>query len=181
MWPFRRKSLKDENSNLVSINTQLERELKETSRALNDFNTKKSLGRLIEVPRKIGDNLYIIMQNSMHPNYDCELIGMRRSDKIPENNIKIISITIIGYVIRPSGVYVSFREQYDESITYYININSPNLFLTMDAALGEMYSNNIKKKYSNDPFIILEKEDILITTSDTCKKDYPINNINFIN
>ena len=181
MCIFGRQTLKEENSNLVAVNKSLERELSETSRQLNDFTVKKSLGRLIEIPRKLGDTLYVIMKRDAYPAYDKELIGMRRSDSVPENNIKIISITIVGYVIQPSGTYVAFREQYDESVIYHISINSPNLFLTMDAALGEMYSNGSKKKYMNNPFVVLKQEDVLklhnnfnTTSSESCSKILPI-------
>lgn len=187
MWPFSKiKSLKNENTILSDTNAQLERELDVVNKKLNDFTVKKSLGRLIEVPRKIGDTLYVIMKRDAHPEYDCELIGMRRSDNIPENNIKIISITIVGYVIQQSGTYIAFREQYNDTI-YHINVNSPNLFLTMDAALGEMYSDNNKKKYSYEPFVVLKQEDVLKEYNDatmvpsTSSTKLPINNLDFIN
>lgn len=187
MGLFRIKELKEENANLAAENARLEHELNEENKLLSDFITKKSLGRLIEVPRKIGDTLYVIMKRDAYPAYDSELIGMRRSDTIPENNIKIIAITIVGYVIQPSGTYIAFREQHDESVIYHININSPNLFLTMEAALGEMYSNSDKKKYMTNPFVVLEQEDILNTyssstnTLSTMSSKIPINNINLLN
>lgn len=187
-WPFSKiRSLKDQNIALREANIRSDKELTNVYSILNDFTTKKSLGRLIEVPRKIGDTLYVIMKRDAYPAYDKELIGMRKSDSIPENNIKIISITIVGYVIQPSGTYIAFREQYDESIVYHININSPNLFLTMDAALGEMYSNSSKKKYMNNPFVVLKQEDILNAHNDSNMKssvsssNLPTNNLNFIN
>lgn len=186
MGLIRRKTLKEDNANLTKANARLERELDIVSGQLNDFTVKKSLGRLIEIPRKIGDTLYVIMKRDAHPEYDCELIGMRRSDTIPENNIKIISITIVGYVIQPSGTYIAFREQYNDTI-YHIKADSPNLFLTMDAALGEMYSDSSKKKYSYEPFVTLKQEDVLkvcnssTTESSSYPSKLPMNNIDFIN
>jgi hypothetical protein len=184
MWPFSElKRLNTENARLTTENSALEELLRESDRSLNDFKTRKSLGRLIEVPRKIGDTVYVIMKADAYPAYDKELICLRKSDTVPENNIKIIPITIVGYVIRPSGAYISFREQYYESATYHININSPNLFLTMDAALAEVYSNGSKTKYMNNPFVTLQKEDVLkvynhsTTTSSTSSKEYPSNKL----
>lgn len=183
MWPFNTiNELKAENAKLYEANSVLEKDLDSISVQLNDFTTKKSLGRLIEVPRKIGSTLYVIMKRDAYQAYDSELIGMRRSDTVPENNIKVISITVVGYVVQPSGTYIAFREQYDET-TYHININSPNLFLTMDAAIAEMYSGSDKKKYMNNPFVVLKQEDVLkvynssTTTSSASSKGYPINNI----
>lgn len=183
MGIFRRKSLKEENTRLAAKNEALERELDATSSLLNDFTTKKSLGRLIEIPRKIGDTVYVLMKASAYPGYNSELIGMRRSDTVPENNIKIIAITIVGYVIQPSGTYIAFREQYEEDIVYHININSENLFLTMDAAIGEMYSSSCKKKYMNNPFVVLQQEDVLNVVNNSAsqtsalKSSYESNNI----
>lgn len=182
-WPFSIiRQLKTENSTLKTENSYLESELSKQETLLNDFSTKKSLGRIVEVPRKIGDTLYVIMKRDAYPAYDKELIGMRRSDTTPENNIKIISITIVGYVIQPSGTYITFREQYDEDKTYHININSPNLFMSLDAALGEMYGNSDKKNYMHDPFVVLKREDVLILADNSQKSyagiKYPMNNIN---
>lgn len=168
-------------ANLISRCNELERDLGNTSVKLNDYTVKESLGRLIEVPTKIGSNMYVIIKRETHPEYDCELIGMRRSDSKPENNIKIISITVVGYVVQPSGVYISFREQYGEFI-YHIKADSPNLFLTMDAAIAEMYSNSDKSKYKYDPFIVLKQEDVLnvhnsTTIASSVSDKLPMNNL----
>lgn len=156
---FSKSQLKEDNRILAEANTQLERDLDIVRKELDDFTTKMSLGRLIEVPRKLGDTVYVIMKRDLHPEYDNELIGMRSSDTIPENNIKIIAITITGYVTISSGTYIAFKEQHEDAPTYYISTTSNNLFLSMDAAVGEMYSSGSKKKYMNDPFTILKSKD----------------------
>lgn len=125
---------------------------------LTEYKTLDSLGRLIKCPRSLGHKVYVIMRRHLHPEYDREIIGMRMSTDVDENNIKIIAITISHYVAQPSGLYLGFEEQYEDGVILHIKADSRNLFISMSSAIQQMYNNSDKSEYGNDPFVVLTKE-----------------------
>ena len=154
---FNINCMKNKISRLESDNEFYIKRNSELERKLNHFKTLSKLNRLIELPRQISVSIYVIMNTSIHVNYDKEIICMRRSSDVEENNIMLVCLTISKYILNESGLYIGFKEQYGE-YEYFIKSDSCNLFLNMDDGIAEIFNSSDKTKYySNDPFVQLYK------------------------